>query len=251
MDGRLTGCYIGRMVKQALNRILNFIYPPVCGACKALLKPQNSSGVCLHCALSITEMQAPFCLTCGWQVAISNSKCKDCQRENFFYDRAFACARYEGKIKKLIQRYKFGEKSALTDFLSTLMLKFYEKHLISNNYDCLVAVPLAASTWNKRGFNQSCLLSKKILSRYRIPDYSQFLKCTSKSPQSRLTKKQRALNIQNRFQCSDNSVFQDKSVLLLDDILTTGRTASECARILRLNGATSVHVLVLARGIKQ
>jgi ComF family protein len=125
-----------------------------------------------------------------------------------------------------------------------------DRHLGPGRYDAVVAVPLDPATRKERGFNQSELLSDAVSRHSGVPDLSPALgRVRSAMPQHLLDKAARASNVRDRFFVKDTSAVRGKNLLLIDDVLTTGRTASECARVLKKAGATRVEVLAAAGGV--
>ena len=130
------------------------------------------------------------------------------------------------------------------------MVDFIAVHLDSKEFDAITAVPLDPDKKMERGFNQSELLSKPLAKQLGLPDLSKDLtRVASSRPQFVLKKTDRERNVRGCFSVKNPSLFFSKRVLLIDDILTTGQTVSECARVLKDAGTQSVTVLALARGL--
>ncbi|HTL70699.1 MAG TPA: phosphoribosyltransferase family protein [Candidatus Eisenbacteria bacterium] len=153
-------------------------------------------------------------------------------------------------MREALQRFKFQGRKALNGFLSGALTRFAETHLDAReNFDCVAAVPLEPGRRRERGFNQSELLARGVARRFGVPDVSARLaRRGGAAAQSTLGKALRRENVSGRFRALDPAAFAGRRVLLVDDILTTGETASECARVLKESGAASVTVLACARG---
>ena len=230
----------------------SLVFPVECEICEALLPPSRSHGICEKCASDVRLIPAPHCPACGRNINFASgnvNKCAECFGETFHFDRAFACTLYDGTMKELLHAYKFRNRTLLKDFLSEIMVRFITLHLDPGVFDAFAAVPLDTAKKNTRGFNQSALVCSRVSKKFDKPDISQKLG-REKSPftQSLLKRSERKSNVQGRFFVKDLSMFSGKNILLMDDILTTGQTASECARVLKKAGARSVTVLALARG---
>ena len=177
-------------------------------------------------------------------------RCHQCVGLEFHFDRAWACAAYEGKMKEILHAYKFRGRKTLAPFFSTLLIRFAKAYVDTASFDAVAAVPLDAHKKIERGFNQSQLLSKKIAKALNLPDLSgQLFRKNASSAQSLLSREARMLNVKNVFSAHPEKSFSSKRVLLIDDILTTGLTASECAKAIKRAGATWVSALAVARGI--
>ena len=237
------------MLKDFFETASSIIFPVECETCKAVLSPLPPLGVCARCESEIKILRAPHCATCGRTLANDGPKCAECYNESFHFDRAFACALYEGKMKELLHAYKFGRRKYLKNFFLKIMSQFVHAYVKTEHFDAVAAVPIDPKKKRERGFNQSELLSKKLAARLKLPHASRGLSRTrSSSPQSLLSKQDRKQNVQGCFLVKAKESFREKRVLLIDDILTTGQTASECARILKEAGARSVTLLACARG---
>ncbi|PIU40496.1 MAG: hypothetical protein COT00_01395 [Candidatus Omnitrophica bacterium CG07_land_8_20_14_0_80_50_8] len=177
-------------------------------------------------------------------------KCAECQTESFAFDRAFACAVYEGTMRQLIHAYKFQNRKYLKHYFIRMMLAFIHSHLAASDFDIILPVPMDRGRRSERGFNQSELISSAIAKYFKIShSVENLVRLQGGQIQSQLEKKQRKLNVKNAFLVRKADTFHSRRLLLIDDILTTGYTASECARCLKKSGAARVTVLALARGV--
>ena len=232
-----------------LERVSSLFFPPECETCGSIVSPDSASGVCASCVLEIKFLEPPFCETCGRNTRQNGPQCVECLDKSFYFDRAFSCALYEGKMKALIHAYKFEGRKILRNFFSEALLRFIDRHLKIFTWNAVAAVPLDSEKKRSRGFNQSEFLSHSAAAALKVEDLSQGIRRKkSAHPQSLLGKNERRLNVKDCFFASPGCNFSSKRILLIDDILTTGQTASECARSLKIAGASSVIVLTLARG---
>ena len=246
------------MLKKLATIALGLFFPPVCEACGGLVPPDLSAeGVCAACQATIRPIGPPHCLTCGRTLRQAPVRhCGECERDwggrgqkGPHYDRAYACVYYRDQTKELLHAYKFGGRHALKNYFVKLMGSFFEEHLNDERFDGVVAVPLDKKKLRSRGFNQAALLSAALAKRLGIPDVSRRLRRDrSQAPQSLLSKAERQSMIRGCFSVNPGHGLGGKNMLLVDDILTTGRTASECSRVLKAAGARRVTVLAFARG---
>ena len=128
------------------------------------------------------------------------------------------------------------------------MVDFVEQHGIRlNQFDLIVPVPLSSTRQRERGYNQSQLLAEQIALNYSLKlSINNLIRTRHTNFQAQLSVKERWTNIHGAFRIKHPSEFQNKSVLVIDDLLTTGATASEAARVLRNSGANEIGVLTLA-----
>ena len=225
------------------------LFPALCESCDAPIRFDSTDFLCARCAASIKTIRPPHCTVCGR--TSQEPRCAACAGERFHFDRACAFAWYEGKSKELLHLYKFDERKILKNFLAGRMKDFAQTHLDGEKFDMLVAVPMDAEKKRRRGFNQSALLASELSKKLGIRDGSRGIaRKKSPSSQSLLSKADRKSNIEGCFYATSENFFKEaKKLLLIDDVLTTGETASECARVLKQAGAGSVTVLACARGL--
>lgn len=236
-------------MKRFCSAFLSLFFPVRCEACGVALAAENAAGLCDICQSQVRWLKPPFCSGCGRSSFYGQTRCAHCRWQSPAYDAAYACAAYDGHMKTLLHRYKFGRRRSLKNYLAAILAAFAARYLAQRRFDAVVAVPLDAAKIKKRGFNQSQLLSQRLAATLGIPDKSSSLKrLKSASDQARLSKRQRRMNIRGCFYASQRATFADARVLLVDDVLTTGHTASDCARALKEAGAESVTVLACARG---
>lgn len=190
----------------------------------------------------------PNCVVCGIEKGVENSLCKRCGAKLNELKHgstkakeldAFSVYKYEGAAAKLVKGYKYNGKRYLSEFMADEMAK-----AIVGEFSAICHVPLHKKRLRQRGFDQAELLAKGIAQRTRIPFINLIERVRNTKMQTKLGEKQRRENMKGAFigtrQISGN-------VVLIDDVLTTGATALECAEVLTNAGASSVFVLTFAR----
>lgn len=218
--------------------------------------------LCSACSTSFVPVESPFCCICG---IMFNSRigddhiCGECITSPKKFRMARAVGVYEGTLMKTIQRLKYKGKIQLARPLGMLLFFAFIKYWNNKNrIDLIVPVPLHIKRFRKRGFNQAYLLIKEWLSfadafNIKLPyskiEKNAFIKNKQTEPQTGLDRKQRQANIKNAFSIGNSSKITGKTILLVDDVYTTGATANECAKVLLNEGAKNVDVLTLARGM--
>ena len=156
--------------------------------------------------------------------------------------------KYEGQIRKLILDYKFNEKSYLYLTFVNFLLK--NKKIFENikNYDTIMPVPISKKRLKTRGYNQSLLIAKEIAQRTNLKLMNDCLiKTKNIIEQSKLNKEDRIQNIQGVYKLKNMKLIENKKILLIDDIYTTGSTVNECSKMLRIGNPIKIGVLVLAK----
>ena len=241
----------------------SLVFQPICCACEKQLLPGEepwcaTGDWCERCWMQIVFPGEPRCETCGALVMRSNpfgTRCCYCFKHEFRFDRCFSLGNYRGLLQQVVVRMK-GEKD---DLLAIQLGRLLGDHLQSDpgrfeatEYDAIVPVPTHWWSRLKKGFHGPQIMATTIGQQLGIPVRSNILKLT------RLTQKQgtlseagRAKNVRNAFRAQDpKSRVKGKRILLIDDVLTSGSTASESSRALKAVGADVVDVAVLARGVR-
>lgn len=148
----------------------------------------------------------------------------------------------------MILNYKFNDRAYLYKTIVNFLLKNEKFFEILKSYDTIIPVPISRKRRKERGYNQSELIAREIAKRVEIDYHNQCLfKTRNIIEQSKLNKEERQKNIQGVYKLRNEKLLQDKRILLLDDIYTTGSTVNECARILKQAQPKSVSVFTLAK----
>jgi ComF family protein len=232
--------------------ILDLIFPRACHQCDSVLQGESNPCFCRDCWSSVLLLEDPRCPSCGKpfvsKVTLSYSpghRCGDCRDRPPRYDRSVAIGSYEGVLAKAIQLFKYQGKTNLTDPLGELLISGLEK---LSGADCLIPVPLHPKRLREREYNQALLLCDSVGRKTGlkvVPDALE--RVIETPPQTGLPLKNRRRNVRGAFSVKRTQMIDDRLVLLIDDVLTTGATVNECARMLKRAGAKAVYVLTLAR----
>ena len=240
------------MLRRLFHGLLDIVYPRKCLACKTDIKQSSVDNlVCLPCFDSIKRNLPPFCHSCGRHLQKNNltrNICPACLKTRLHFDRAFSPCVYEGVIKDLIHEFKYKGKDYLGRTLSRLMIEFIREYNLPMGYlDFIVPIPLHKARLREREFNQAQILSNHIAKEFKKETLSDILlKNRHTRTQTDLATDERLLNVRESFSLNKQKSLKGKGVLLVDDVLTTGATSSEAARVLKQAGANMVFVLTLA-----
>lgn len=241
------------MLRNLINSLVDIIYPPTCIICKDKLKDLSSVDniVCIECWDKIKRNLPPFCYRCGKHLNFSNfakNICSSCIRKQFYFDRAFSPCVYEGTIKELIHVFKYKSKDYLGFTLAKLMIEFIKEYnLPIDLMDLIVPIPLHKTRLREREFNQAQILSNYIALEFNKTISNDTLKRSRYTKtQTELKDDERFLNVKESFLVTKDEVIKDRNILLVDDVLTTGATASWAAYALKKAGANIVFVLTIA-----
>ena len=221
---------------------LDFLFPQWCVGCG-----KEGAFICCSCQRSLPRVMPPLCPRCG-KPQSSGTLCPACVNWQADIEGIRSPFRFEGVIRQAIHQLKYGNLRALAEPLAKLL----NDYLVANPVpgEVLVPVPLHPKRLRERGYNQSKLLAKELDKLANLPVVDDCLTRQQHAPpQARsLTVEERRSNVAGAFACRDHSL-QNKRVLLIDDVSTSGATLDACATALKAVGATSVWGLVLAREI--
>jgi len=234
------------------NTFIDIIYPRQCFACDKPIEDNMEKYVCRPCLGKIKIGEDNRCVRCGLSLGQYADKetfgCILCKDLSLWFDSVHCVGEYAGIIKELIHKFKYGRNEVLHITLGGLLVKGVSCVNIMNYIDLVVPVPLFWTKRLKRRFNQSELISKELAKYYSLPHSKGNLRrIRATETQTKLTRNQRIANVKGAFNVRKPGKLTNKRILLVDDVMTTGMTTSECARILKENGACRVEVLVLGR----
>jgi ComF family protein len=224
--------------------LLDVFFPPVCLACAQVLP--GPAYFCEACAPLVTETASVHCARCSEPGRFEAELCPRCTHSPLTFDRAYAAFEHEGAVAKAIHRFKYEGHAELSKPLGALMASGAAAQLQGT----VCALPLHASRYRERGYDQATLLAvevAKVLGRAFSDAF--LLRERATVHQVGLSEVEREANVRGAFVAAPSA--RGQSVLLIDDVLTTGATAREAARVLKAQGAVQVNVLTIARARRE
>lgn len=245
------GCWYP--IKNIINILLDYIYPKniKCILCSNPIDKNNTYSLCKSCFDNIVFIK-DGCIKCGKPLENNNNissieKCNYCIDKEFYFTKAISCIEYDNITSKLIYSLKYGRKT----YISYHMAQIIRDKLKHENidFDYIVYVPLHKSRYKKRGFNQCELIAlnlekftnKKVISCIYRKNKTRYL--------SKLNKSERSKELKGAFEVTNNiREIENKSVLLIDDIFTTGSTVNEISKLLKNNNIDNIYVCCLLTG---
>ena len=209
------------------EKILDLLYPRRCAFCHCLMRTEG--GICRDCLKKL-----PYTGELGREQKFSHVA------------RCVSPLYYEGDVRASLHRYKFGNLTAYAAEYTDLLLKCLDESAIS--CDSITWVPLSRKRLRRRGYDQARLLAEEISFRSGVPCEPMLRKLRNNPAQSRTgNAAKRKANVAGLYACPDEALVKGKRVLLVDDIVTTGATLSECASVLIRSGAAQVCAVTVAR----
>ncbi|HYL13995.1 MAG TPA: ComF family protein [Terriglobales bacterium] len=241
------------------------LFPSDCRLCGSPLTKISRLPVCEDCLSELRPLEGSICAICGERLAgpfrvvdpQNEPRCALCRQMEPAFAKAAAYGSYEGGLRDPIHLLKYERVRPAANVLGRMLAEVIEK--LAPGFDkkdlVLVPIPLHSSKLRQRGFNQSELIARAALKlkpagREWVLRPEILERCRSTASQTGLTHHQRRENVRGAFVVRHPEEVASREVLLIDDVLTTGTTASECARVLRRAGATRVWVATVARTMK-
>jgi len=222
------------------DALLKFVYPRRCACCNELINYENL--VCDECAISLKFVGENRCLKCGQEI----KECQ-CHKLNYIYSGIVAPFYNQGSSKKCVYGYKFNKRLFVAEFLAKYICRDIERYFSDIKFDCVCHVPMTALASRKREFDHSKYLAKRIATNVKLKfDGNLLKKVVENNPQHQLNFSERPLNVKGVY--SANKKAEGKTILLVDDIKTTGATLNECAKQLLLAGAEDVYCVTALIG---
>ena len=228
---------------------VSLFYPPVCEGCG------DSVGwnefLCDQCRKRAPRIVPPFCAKCAepFSGAITTEfSCSNCVNQTLHFEAAVAGYRARGVVRRLIHQFKYGKQIRLRHVVGEWLADtLTDPRLNPHHFDIIVPVPLHPTRQRDRGFNQAALLAQSLSRRTSLPMVAALERVRYTTTQTAFDRAERMENLRNAFRLRPKRNVRGSRVLLVDDVLTTGSTLSECARVLKRAGASSVYAATAAR----
>ena len=226
---------------------LRLLYPEVCPFCgKELPYPQKTC--CNACFEKLWRLKHKTCLVCGRRFLYDETAatvCADCRGHRFPYETIVAPLSYNAPVRSAILAYKYRMHYGHSRAFADLMVRALHEKLPNLCVSAVFFVPTSARRFAQRSFCPAEWLARAVAKKLKVPVHYSLKKCRDTPAQSAVSPEDRRRNLKDAFVCTASLTGQ--SVLLVDDVCTTGSTVKECAKALKKAGAAHVYVVVLAR----
>ena len=230
-----------------LTALTDLLFPRRCPVCD---RPAEPSGayICTACRKKLVYITEPRCCKCGKQLQEAEKEyCHDCGTGAHIYDRGTALYTY-GSIRPALYRLKYGGRREYGEFLGRELAARLGREILSWKPDALVPVPRHPVREKKRGYNQAALLAEELGKQLDIPVFPHLVERTrNTSPQKELDGAARQINLKKAFKITQNDV-KLNTIVIIDDIYTTGSTIDAVASACRAAGIKHVYFAALAIG---
>lgn len=241
-------------LRQFGQGLLHLVYPNACWVCLAPIEP-GAPSLCTRCDQAIgydPHASCPRCASTVGPYTSSKDGCTHCKGERFHFDRVFRLGLYDGVLREVILRVKYSKDEGLAEVVGNLWARQLPTRLSEapdvEAPDVVVPVPLHWSRKWSRGFNQSDVLARALAAGLRVPCHTRLVYRRRRTPQQagETSRSVRHENVRGAFALRRHPPWAGKTILLVDDVLTTGATASAVALVLRALKPAQIIVAVLA-----
>ncbi len=234
--------------RSSLEGLVDLFYPPACVGCAEVLP--SPAVFCEACLATVTPTASVRCTVCAEPGAFADRRCPRCTAQPPDFHRAFAPFEHEGAVAKAIHRFKYEGQADLAKPLGRLLAEHADVWRGPEFQGALCPLPLHASRYRERGYDQATLLAVELAKVTGRPfDDTVLTRVRATARQVGLSEAEREANLAGAFAAHESA--RGQRLVLVDDVHTTGATAREAARALQAAGAVQVSVLTLARARRE
>ncbi|GIW95654.1 MAG: amidophosphoribosyltransferase [Pirellulaceae bacterium] len=240
--------------REFSDRALELLFPPVCRLCHTLLEEsEHGQPFCRSCQGRLVPFHWPLCQRCAHplpEFVVAAERCPHCQDRDYAFSRAAAFGPYEGALREAVIRAKQRQYEPLAMALGRLLAERLAECWTEYRPDLIIPMPVHWWRRWQRGVNNVERIGEQVAARYQVPLACRIVYVKRRTAkQGTLLPQERFRNVKGAFRVRGAWRVRNRHVLLVDDVLTTGATAGEVARVLRRAGALEVRVAVVARGL--
>lgn len=241
------GRMLGKKMAAWMDMAATLLYPSRCPVCDGLLGT-GVQNMCPGCRKRVKYLSGPLCCKCGKKLSECEAEyCGDCSRGSHLFTAGRALYEYED-IAPALYRFKYGGRREYAQFFARELARQLGAYICSLQPDGLVPVPMYRGKQRRRGYNQAELLARALGRELDIPVYTDLVvRNRNTRPLKELNSEERRNNLKKAFNLAQNSV-KLKTIILIDDIYTTGSTMDQVSAVLLSGGSQRIYYIVLAIG---
>ncbi len=230
-------------LKKYLSKVL-LAFP--CPGCGEEVVDATPNILCIQCREQLKFIEPPVCAGCGGVIDGVLELCVKCMREDIRpWQQAFTLFELSGYGQELVQSFKYNNRPELARALGGMISELFSREI--DGAEWLVPVPLHWSRYLTRGYNQSQLVCRIVAAQTEITLKDILIRCRRTRQQAKLSREQRKLNLTNAFSLKRGVNCKNRTILLFDDVLTTGATLTAAANVLLEAGARNVYIITIGR----
>lgn len=239
------------MLRKLYQSSLDIVYPSVCHFCETFV--EGDLCLCESCEEKLTKLEHPYCKKCAepFEGVINESfTCPNCHGVNLAFDFALSALKSSSQAKDMVHHFKYARQQYLVRVMAQMMAEFYyENSVLSEEKWLLVPVPMHWWRKMRRSYNQAELLAGWLAQHLKLNKAHLLTRKRCTKNQTLLDRKGRLENLAGAIRLRTQTIPHGTNILLIDDVLTTGSTAHECAKVLRqMKGVQKVAVFTFMRG---
>ena len=243
---------VERLLRGVGHHALELLFPPLCAACGKDVEPDGASTrLCCCCLAELSLINSPACLRCSAPLPTSDGvalDCPICNKERFSFDATVAAGWYQGLLRDLILRAKTDRTAVVAHALAELLVEPFADFLGERTIDVATPAPMHRRRQWQRGVHATSLICNALAGCFALRRQGRLLKEGRHTPPPiALSRVGRVRNVRATMAVGRAANLRDRTVLLVDDVMTTAATSSEAARVLKKAGAREVVVAVVAR----
>lgn len=239
-----------KILKLLLHQLVNYILPLRCLSCYELVV--GDKGFCAQCWNKLNFITKPYCKLCGYQfnlTILEGSICGKCIKQKPYFDNARSLLKFDQHSKEVIHAFKYYDRTELAEVFAKLIYNKYNSEFA--DIDIIIPTPMYKLKRLLRMYNQAHILAKELAILVKKPLYPNLvIKTKWTKPQASLSKAERERNLSGSFKINARTLakfsIENKTILLVDDVMTTGTTVQSCSKLLKAMGAKSVFVVTIA-----
>ncbi len=230
-----------------INGLLSLLFPTECAGCKRYIKDFKYVYVCPACYDGLRQLQDRICPACAKPIQSEHADgCRECRERGNEFSYVLAAGVFEGALKEMIHYMKFNNKKSAAKVAAGLIMERVDLKIFIGA-DMIVPAPLSSASSTARGYNQTYEVAKYLSEKTGIPLMQSVRKIKETPAQNTLDRKERLKNLKGAFETK--GAVEGKTIIVVDDVFTTGATINEIARTLKKASAMEVRGLVIARSI--